>query len=160
MRLPLTRWLLALSVRIAGQGLMGLWICVCACVIACARDVRAESLVEDVPIAGGTAALSRALGIDPVPERARFMTQLVRVIYDAQEGKSASRDALRAQLATRLNGDASLHIDGPTETVPLPLPARIWSAAVFQREISFGEPVLGGDAGPVRRSPVLRPGVS
>ena len=87
---------------------MGFGICVCACVIACARDVRADSLVVDVPVIGGTAALSRALGIDPAPERARFMTELVHVIYDAPQGKSASRDALRAQVAAYLEEPPSV----------------------------------------------------
>ena len=121
MRLPLTRWLLALSVWIAGHGLMGFGVCVCACVIACARDVRADSLVVDVPIVGGTAALSRALGIDPVPERARFMTELVHVIYDAPEGKSASRDALRAQVAAYL--EAADRVRAALAAASLPAPA-------------------------------------
>ena len=136
MRLPLTRWLPAQSVRIAGHGLMGLVVCVCACVVACAADVRAESLVENVPIVGGTAALSRALGIDPVPERARFMSELVHVIYDAAEGKSASKDALRAQLGAYLESAARRSSDLTSEAVPLPLPAHIWSDAIFQRPIS------------------------
>ena len=150
--------------------------------------------------------------------RARFLTELVHVIYEAAEGKSASSDALRARVAahleavdrfraalagaqrsdaglslsaasqqndrerlqrfldviglqlteknqivsvvqadtkeaaerlqllavlgfdrdelvTRLNSGASVRIDLPTETVPLPLPSQIWSAAVFRRPI-------------------------
>ncbi|MEQ1912051.1 MAG: hypothetical protein ABMA15_24735, partial [Vicinamibacterales bacterium] len=219
MPLPLTRRPLALFVWTASRRLMAFGVCVCACVVACSRDVRADSPVENVPVVGGTAALSRALGIDPVPERARFMTELVRAIYDAPEGKSASSDALRAQVAahldaadrlrtalaaaqrsgaglslslavqkndrerlqrfldviglklternkifsviqtgdreaaervqllaalgfdldqivTRLNSGASVRIDVPTETVPLPLAPEIWSAAVFQRPIT------------------------
>ena len=101
MRLPLTRCLLALSMWTAGRRLVGI-VCFCACAVACTRDVRADSLVENVTVVGGTAALSRALGIDPVPERSRFMTELVHVIYDAAEGKSASRDGLRAQLVGHL----------------------------------------------------------
>ncbi len=146
------------------------------------------------------------------------MTELVHVIYDAPEGKSASSDALRAQviahlaaidrfrtalaavqnsgagislsvanqknererlqrfldviglklteknkifsvvptvnrdaadrlqllavleidldgLVTRLNSGESVRIEMPTETIPLPLPAQVWSGAVFQRPI-------------------------
>jgi hypothetical protein len=194
-------------------------IAVCACVIGCTRDVRANSLVEDVPVVGGISALSRALGIDPVPERARFHIELVRVIYDAAEGKGGSSDALRAQVVAhldaaerfraaltaaqrsgdglslslanqkndrdklqrfldvvglkltqknrtvsvvptdnkeaaervrlltvlgfdrdqfvaRLNSGDSVRIDVPTETVPLPLPAQIWGAAVLHRPIT------------------------
>ena len=101
MPLPLTRWPAALFVWTASHRLTTC-VCVCACVVACTRDVRADSLVENVPVVGGTAALSRALGIDPVPERARFMTELVHAIYDAPEGKSASSDALCAQVAAHL----------------------------------------------------------
>ena len=32
----------------------------------------APSVSEDVPVPGGTAALAKALEIDPVPDRARF----------------------------------------------------------------------------------------
>ena len=102
MRLPLTPRLLALFAWAASRGVMLLGACVCACVMAGTRDVRADTLVEDVPVVGGTAALSRALGIDPVPERARFLTELVHVIYEAAEGKSASSDALRARVAAHL----------------------------------------------------------
>src|SRR3954447_22341360 len=104
MRLPLTRWL-ALPGWARLSALMGLCVgvCICANTIAHASDVKAEPLVENVPIAGGTAALSNALGIDPVPERARFVPELVRVIYDVGESKSGSHDALRTQLAARLN---------------------------------------------------------
>ena len=45
-------------------------------------------------------------------------------------------ESISTQLVTRLNSGASVRIDVPTETVPLPLPAQIWSAAVFQRPIS------------------------
>jgi hypothetical protein len=48
----------------------------------CSARISAQSLTEDVPVPGGTSALSRALGLDPVPEPARFITQLARVIYD------------------------------------------------------------------------------
>ncbi|HUR35958.1 MAG TPA: hypothetical protein VM032_19280 [Vicinamibacterales bacterium] len=218
-RLLLTRWLLALSAWRGGHALIGLGVCVCAGVLVCTHDAGAEALVEDVPVVGGTAALSRALGIDPAPERARFIAELVHVIYDAPEGRNAARDALRAQVAahldaadrlraalgaaqpagaglalsrardrkdratlervldaiglhltqknavfsvvptadrdaaerrrlvsalgidldpliTRLNSGASLHIEVPTERIPLPLPAGVWSTAIFQRPVS------------------------
>ena len=214
MRLPLTRWRLALS----RQRLMSLAVCVCAYAVACPRSVRAASLVENVPVPARTAALSRALGISPAPERARFMTELYmssttrqrarvpRVTpfarrcsptwqrpiasgrlwppYSSGAGISVSvanqkndrerlqrfldviglklternkifsvvpavnRDAAdRLQLlavlgidldefATRLNSGVSVRIEMPTETIPLPLPAQVWSGAVFQRPIA------------------------
>ena len=40
----------------------------------------AQALTEDAPILGGTAATARALGIDVVPDRPRFLAELVRVL--------------------------------------------------------------------------------
>ena len=62
----------------------------------------AGALSEDVPVPGGTAALSRVLGLDPAPERARFMTELTRVVYDTPEGTSADTDALSLRLTSYL----------------------------------------------------------
>src|SRR5262245_34873869 len=42
----------------------------------------APAVSEDVPVPGGTAALAKALEIDPVPDRARFAAELARIIYD------------------------------------------------------------------------------
>ena len=42
----------------------------------------APGVSEDVPVPGGTAALAKALEIDPVPDRARFAAELARIIYD------------------------------------------------------------------------------
>jgi len=67
--------------------------------------IRANTLSDEAPILGGTAALSRALGIDPAPDRARFMTELTRVIYDTPEGKSLTTDALLQRLAKHLRGE-------------------------------------------------------
>ena len=42
----------------------------------------APGVSEDVPVPGGTAALAKALEIDPVPDRARFAAELARIICD------------------------------------------------------------------------------
>src|SRR5439155_4251366 len=60
---------------------------------------HAQDVAEEVPIVGGTAATARALGVDVVPDRPRFLAELVRVIYDAREGKSVETDAKLARLA-------------------------------------------------------------
>ncbi len=177
---------------------------------------------EDVPIVGGSTALARALGIDPAPDRARFVAELARIVYDTPEGKSAQSDELLrrlsrhldivgrfqdslaavqppgagivlsmaagkndrnrlrdfldllglklrekdrhftvertdskqgaervrlladlgidlAQLATRLNGGDTVRVGVPTELVPIPLPAAIWSTAVFQHPVGVSQ---------------------
>jgi len=179
----------------------------------------AQQLTEDVPVVGGTAATARALGIDVVPDRPRFLAELVRVIYDAREGHNADVDATLARLAThrqvierfqstlaalqtdtivislamspvkgergrlrdfldlvglkirernrmltvglsdekraadrvkllsdlgidvaslaeKLNGGETVRIELPTETIPVPLTAKLWSDAIFGRSIA------------------------
>lgn len=218
MRVPLTSRVPTLFAWVAGRGVVCLVVSVCACVFVCTRGVHADSQGDDVPVVGGTAALSRALGLDPAPERARFVTELVHVLYDAAEGKRGSSEALRARawahldaverfraalagaqrsgegltlsgasqgnereelervldviglqltekdhtrsvvqidsqeaadrlqllrtlgfdaddVVTRLNSGASVRIDLPTDTVPLPLSSQTWTTAVFQRPI-------------------------
>lgn len=78
-------------------------VCVCLALFAPVGRAGANPLGEDVPVPGGSVALAKALGIEPVPERARFLSELVRVVWDAPEGKSASSDALRARLIAHLD---------------------------------------------------------
>ena len=55
---------------------------VCGTMLAAPASARAaETIVEDVPIAGGLAALADAAEARPVPDRARFVAELARVIY-------------------------------------------------------------------------------
>ena len=53
----------------------------------------AATVSEDVPLPGGTAALAQALGIDPVPERGRFIHELTRLLYNTPEGRRTTADA-------------------------------------------------------------------
>src|SRR5712691_11068544 len=112
-------------------------LCVSGLTFFSAR-ISAEPLSEDVPVPGGTSALSRALGLDPPPEPARFITQLTRVIYDP-DGTNQTADAPLRKLtdyfrSTRTTTGA--RVEPQIETVPVPLSARIWSDAVFQRPIA------------------------
>ena len=88
--------------------------------------------------------MSRALGLDPAPEPARFMTQLIRVIYDTPDGTDPATDALLRKLTSSLRstGTASTRAGAAVEivqieTVPVPLSARVWSDAVFHRPIAL-----------------------
>ncbi len=118
-------------------------VVVCAtCLALSPSRLGAASLSEDVPVPGGTAALFRALNLDSVPEPGRFMTQLIRVIYDTPEGTNPATDALLRRLtsAWRSTGTASMRTGAAvevvqTETVPVPLSAKVWSDAVFRRPI-------------------------
>ena len=201
-------------------------ICLVAIVLLASVESFAQQLAEEVPILGGTAATAKALGIDVVPDRPRFLAELVRVIYDAREGQNAAIDAKLARLAThrqvierfqstlaalqadtivislamspvksergrlrdfldlvglklrekngmltvtlsgdkravervkllanlgidvaavaaQLNGGETVRIELATETIPVPLTAKLWSDAIFGRPIApaqlFGE---------------------
>ncbi|HMD37445.1 MAG TPA: hypothetical protein VKH42_20865, partial [Vicinamibacterales bacterium] len=59
---------------------------------------------EDVPVPGGTSGMARALDIKPVPDRPRFLGELVRVLYDAPEGQSQPTAQRVARLTTYVNG--------------------------------------------------------
>jgi hypothetical protein len=188
-------------------------------IAACSSPSHAEGLLsEQVPIVGGTAALARTLRLETVPDRATFLTELTRVIYNTPEGRSAATDALlqglakhlevvdrfqkalaavqpehgsialamaaqkndrnrlkdfldlvglklreknktfsveRAdnkpaaervrlladlgvnldQLAATLNRGEAVRVELPTETVPIPLTAALWSKIIFQRTV-------------------------
>src|SRR5258708_15240324 len=63
---------------------------------------------EDIPVPGGTSAMARALGMAPVPDRARFLAEFVRVLYDTPEGKNEAAAARIARLTTYANTVARL----------------------------------------------------
>ncbi len=46
---------------------------------------------EDVPVAGGTVAMARSLGIEPSPDRARFVSELARLTHQASDDHNTTR---------------------------------------------------------------------
>ena len=76
-------------------------------------------MTSDVPVPGGTAGFARALGIDPVPDRARFVAELTRLNVDLR--------TTNAFLAEKPVGG---------DLVPVPLSASVWEKAIFRRPIS------------------------
>jgi hypothetical protein len=86
-----------------------LTICLCVWFLAlCRSDMFATVLDEEAPVLGGTLAVSRALGLEPAPERARFMTELTRVIYDTPEGTNAATDVFLHKLTNSLESTERL----------------------------------------------------
>jgi hypothetical protein len=108
-----------------------------SCLALFSSGLGAAPLSEEVPVPGGAAALSRALGLDPAPERARFMAQLTRAIYDTPDGTSSATDALLRTLTNylRSSGPATAREIVQIGTVPVPLSAKVWSDAVFGRRV-------------------------
>ena len=95
----------------------------------------AAAVSEDVPVPGGSVALAQTLGIDPAPDRGRFVYEIIRLLYNAPEGRKPSADAYlvaarqaaarnRPQLDTR-----------PGDLVPVPLTVDLWSTAIFHRTV-------------------------
>ena len=103
----------------------------------------ASPVSEDVPVPGGIASLAQAIGIDVVPDQARFAAELVRVLYEPQERMSADSKVRRfiAYLKTAerdeltSNRGVTSGARPPVERVPIPLPAAVWSE-VLRRPIA------------------------
>jgi hypothetical protein len=122
-----------------------------------AQMPAAPGAVGEMPLPGGLPAALAALDDRAAPDRSQFLLDFIRRFYDAPiRMKSDPREsALRALLAHL--GRSNQHADGPTElapaagpsaaartddgpkadpihpdTLPLPLPAAIWTDVVFQ----------------------------
>src|SRR5919106_486563 len=107
----------------------------------------AATAFQDLPIPGGTAALARTLGVEPVPERGRFIAELTRLVYDIEARNPsaaaflqairlkarAAEERSRSQLPVANGGDSTFDL------VPVPLGAEIWSDAVFRRRVPVDE---------------------
>ena len=112
---------------------------VAAAVLLASRAIAAAPpagiVSEDVPVRGGTAALARAIGVDPALDRARFVAEVARLVYADTKLKRREPQSAFRRLRAYLEGDRSRtgsHVD----LVPMPLTAAVWSDAVFHREIA------------------------
>jgi hypothetical protein len=108
----------------------------------------ASVVSEDVPVPGGTAAFAQAFGIDPAPDRSRYVYEIVRLLYNAPEGRrpiaegylqslrqSLARTGSVRTFADRDNRNAGRG-DSATEVVPIPLTVDLWSSAIFRRKVA------------------------
>src|SRR5262249_37340326 len=115
------------------------WFIVCTTIlVACQLPVAAATVVyQDVPVPGGTAALARALMIDPVPDRARFMTEITRLVYDS-DGRNPNVVMFLNSVRLLIQKGKKVTLpfaDGSSELVPVPLTPEIWSTAAFRRKV-------------------------
>src|ERR1051325_10368064 len=110
---------------------------------------------EDVAVPGGRFVLARALGADTVPDRPRFLAELVRVLYEAPQSRSDETmvarltayigavghpsDKRALKRAKELGVDVPASIESTDETVPVPLSLREWSDVVFRRPVAASE---------------------
>jgi hypothetical protein len=89
-----------------------------------------------VPIPGGTSALAQALGIDPVPDRGRFVYEIARLLYNSAEGRKPAAEAYLLALRQSASRGRASNDTRPGELVPVPLTVDIWSSAIFRRPIA------------------------
>ena len=110
---------------------------VCGAMLAADVPVRAaETIAEDVPVAGGLAALAGLAEVSPVPDRPRFVAELARVIYSSPSTGPYSNEPIRRRIeaffADARKQDAASR---DATTVPVPLSAALWSQAIFHRPV-------------------------
>lgn len=101
-----------------------------AIVAAFPLHLAAASPVDDAPIAPRVAELAERLGIEPARDRARFMTDIARLLYATSDSKQPDLIVARAAVGT-YGGTAHARV-----SVPVPLPAAVWSLAVFRRTVT------------------------
>src|SRR5581483_1005603 len=78
--------------------------------------------------------LAHALGIDPVPDRARFIYEVTRLAYDIESRNPSAAAFLRVLRDPTVK--VPLDPGGPRELVPVPLATDVWGSAIFHRRIA------------------------
>jgi len=106
----------------------------------------ASVVSEDVPVPGGTAAFAQAFGIDPTPDRSRYVYEILRLLYNAPEGRRPIAEGYLQSLRQSLARTGSVRTftdrDNRTaEVVPIPLTVDLWSSAIFRRKVAPREVV-------------------
>ena len=89
-----------------------------------------------MPVPGGTAAFAQALGIDPAPDRGRFIYEIARLLYNSPEGRKPSADAYLLAVHQAAARGRPLVDTRPGDLVPVPLTADLWSTAIFHRTVA------------------------
>ncbi len=100
------------------------------------HPAAAAAISEDVPVPGGTVALAQTLGIDPAPDRGRFVYEIARLLYDAPEGKKPTAEAFLLAARQAVQRGRTLVDTRPGDLVPVPLTTDLWSTAIFHRTVA------------------------
>jgi hypothetical protein len=98
----------------------------------CAQAPQSPASLSDVPLPGGIKAALVAMH-DPVPpDRGQFLVEVIRRTYSAAiASRTDPRDAPLRALVAHLDRARQAEGPTPTEMVPLPLTAAIWTDLVF-----------------------------
>jgi len=91
----------------------------------------AVAAAEDAAAPPAALAAARMLGMEPDRDRARLLSELVRLLYTPPPGRSAAARLL-------VLPDAGRELAGAESamSVPVPLSAEVWSTGVFRRPIT------------------------
>jgi hypothetical protein len=101
-----------------------------------ARPAIAAAVSEDVPVPGGIAALTQALGIETAPDRGRFVAEISRLLYNAPEGRKPSAENFLLAARQAASRNRPMLDTRPGELVPIPLTVETWSSAIFHRTVA------------------------
>ncbi len=86
----------------------------------------APPISDDVPVPAEVAAVARTIGLDPPRDRARFASEMARLMYTPAMGKTP---ALALLLNQKLIDPALVAAEQPMR-VPMPLTADLWSRII------------------------------
>jgi hypothetical protein len=100
-------------------------LCFCFAIVAAFQLPAAAAPVEDIPIPPSVVALADRLGVDLAHSRAYFIADIARLLY-------TNADSRPPVLGTP---GATENPSAQAVSVPIPLPAAVWSRAVFRRAV-------------------------
>ena len=89
-----------------------------------------SSTLSEAPLPGGIRAALAAVGDRGTPDRAQFLSEFIRRMYDTPLGlKGDTREPVLVALVSAMKPSG-----GPAETIPLPLTIKIWTEVVFKKQ--------------------------
>jgi hypothetical protein len=101
-------------------------LCFCFAIVAAFQLPAAAAPVENIPIPRSVVALADRLGVDLAHNRANFLSEIARLLYTNADTKPP------VLTGPRVNDSA----DTQSIIVPIPLPAAVWSRAIFRRAVT------------------------
>src|SRR5262245_12964363 len=99
----------------------------CLAIVAAFQIRAAAAPVEDIPVPPSVMALAERLGVDLVNNRAYFINDMARLLYVSGDSKPPVLMPARA---------AGAGAESPPVSVPMPMPAAVWSRAIFRRPVA------------------------
>ena len=103
----------------------------CLMIVAALPLRIAAAPMTEAPVPASAAAAASMLGLDPAGEPARFLSELIRLLYTPPPDRNPPLDLL-----LRHETPDAISSEAPAVRVPVPLTAQVWSEAVFRREVT------------------------